>query len=376
MKRHSKKIRRSEEAADISNEYIPGALTALLNSNVDNASEYKKVKKRKKSASNEENISNAVSLFFEKNASTTKVPEMPVGSAVFEPKKIKVELENDEEYGTQRKHASRETQRLNRVKKEKMTAEEKERTIFVGNAPTSATRKSIKKLFSKYGTIESVRLRSVVSDNAKLSKKIAVLKNDLSPKMHSLHFYVKFINADSVKAALDMNGEKLDDHRLRVDSCASKRNYDSQKTVFIGNVPFGTQEDDLCAHFEKCGDVDFVRIVRDRATGIGKGIAFVAFKETAVIPIALKMDGSDFGGRQLRVTRIQKKNKRLLGKEASSKKKMAKKSAISEKRLSKFITSNRKVMKEKATTSGSMKKWVRKKIKKRQLKSGSKSVMS
>lgn len=52
-----------------------------------------------------------------------------------------------------------------------------------------------------------------------------------------------------------------------------------------------------------------MRIVRDRATGIGKGIAFVAFKETAVIPIALKMDGSDFGGRQLRVTRIQKKNK-------------------------------------------------------------------
>lgn len=36
---------------------------------------------------------------------------MPVGSAVFEPKKVKVELENDEEYGTQRKHASRETQR-------------------------------------------------------------------------------------------------------------------------------------------------------------------------------------------------------------------------------------------------------------------------
>lgn len=40
---------------------------------MDNASEYKKVKKRKKSASNEENISNAVSLFFEKNASTIKV---------------------------------------------------------------------------------------------------------------------------------------------------------------------------------------------------------------------------------------------------------------------------------------------------------------
>uniref|UniRef100_A0A915A9D1 RRM domain-containing protein n=1 Tax=Parascaris univalens TaxID=6257 RepID=A0A915A9D1_PARUN len=375
MKRYSKKIRSNEEAADISDEYIPGALTAFLNDNVDNAFECKKAKKRKKSASNEGNISNAVSLLFEKNASTTKIPEMPIGSAVFESKKMKMKLKNGEERVTQRKPSSRETQRLNRLKKERMTAEEKERTIFIGNAPTSATRKSIKKLFSKYGAIESVRLRSVWSGNTKLSKRIAVLKNDLSPKMHSLHFYVKFVNADSVKAALDMNGEKLDDHKLRVDSCTSKRNYDSQKTVFIGNVPFGTHDDDLCTHFEKCGDIDFVRIVRDRATGVGKGIAFVAFKETAVIPIALKMDGSDFGGRQLRVSRVQKKNKRLVGKEARLKK-MSKKSTISEKRLSKFITNNRKVTKEKAATSGDMKKWVRKKIKKRQLKSASKSVMS
>lgn len=47
-------------------------------------------------------------------------------------------------------------------------------------------------------------LNALVFDQRFYTLQIAVLKNDLSPKMHSLHFYVKFINADSVKAALDM----------------------------------------------------------------------------------------------------------------------------------------------------------------------------
>ncbi|VDM43505.1 unnamed protein product [Toxocara canis] len=126
-----------------------------------------------------------------------------------------------------------------------------------------------------------------------------------------------------------------------------------------------------------CGDVNLVRIVRDRNTGIGKGFAFVSFKDSAAVPIALKMDGSSFEGRQLRVTRIQKKNKRVVGSEAiRNNTKKAKRRIVNEQKLSKFMTNNRKALFEKEGNSSTLKKSIRKKIKKRQRKANSKSVIS
>jgi RNA recognition motif-containing protein len=37
-------------------------------------------------------------------------------------------------------------------------------------------------------------------------------------------------------------------------------------------------DDDVRALFASCGDIDYVRVVRDRDTRKGKGIAYVAFK--------------------------------------------------------------------------------------------------
>ena len=42
---------------------------------------------------------------------------------------------------------------------------------------------------------------------------------------------------------------------------------------------------------------------------MGKGIAFVGFKDSAAIPIAIKMDGSTFKKRELHVRKIEKRNK-------------------------------------------------------------------
>jgi nucleolar protein 12 len=76
----------------------------------------------------------------------------------------------------------------------------------------------------------------------------------------------------------------MGEHRLRVDICTSDGsapNYDTKLTIFVGNLPFDIRENQLIEHFSACvgdNDIDFVRIIRDRMTGVGKGIAFVAFK--------------------------------------------------------------------------------------------------
>ena len=46
-----------------------------------------------------------------------------------------------------------------------------------------------------------------------------------------------------------------------------------------------------------------MRIVRDTATGIGKGFGYVNFASEDSVEIALTLNGSELDGRKIRVTR-------------------------------------------------------------------------
>lgn len=50
-----------------------------------------------------------------------------------------------------------------------------ERTIFVGNLPKDISTDELKKVFKKYGTIESARLRSAPIADTRLPKKVSVI---------------------------------------------------------------------------------------------------------------------------------------------------------------------------------------------------------
>lgn len=47
--------------------------------------------------------------------------------------------------------------------------------------------------------------------------------------------------------------------------------------MFVGNLPFDVQDEELYTHFERCGEIEFVRIIRDKKTNIGKGFGYVQF---------------------------------------------------------------------------------------------------
>jgi RNA recognition motif-containing protein len=46
----------------------------------------------------------------------------------------------------------------------------------------------------------------------------------------------------------------------------------------VGNLPFDVQDEAIYTHFARCGKIEFVRIVRDKKTNIGKGFGYVQFK--------------------------------------------------------------------------------------------------
>ena len=202
---------------------------------------------------------------------------------------------------------SRKKQRENR-KKEKVISDNEDndnperlaRTIFVGNVPLSTSRKELKTFFSTYGRVESVRLRSVPVAEPKYSKKLAIVKREFHAERSSMNAYVVFTNKNDAESAIEARGSSFKDMHLRVDM-AVKKEVDNRLSVFVGNLPFNIQEEELREHFIQCGDVDDVRIIRDKKTGAGKGFGYVAFKKKESVGFAIKLQNSELKGRKIRV---------------------------------------------------------------------------
>eukprot|EP00080_Pristionchus_pacificus_P013367 PDM73387.1 RNA binding protein [Pristionchus pacificus] len=73
-------------------------------------------------------------------------------------------------------------------------------------------------------------------------------------------------------------------------------------SVYVGNFPYQTTENDLGNFFSQAGHVTGVRIVVDRETGRPKGFGFCEFADEQGAQNAIsQFNGADFNGRSLRV---------------------------------------------------------------------------
>jgi RNA recognition motif-containing protein len=80
------------------------------------------------------------------------------------------------------------------------------------------------------------------------------------------------------------------------------------KKLYVGNLPFNSTEEDLRAAFERHGAVGSVNVITDRETGRSRGFAFVEMEDAAAAEEAMRaLDGTDFGGRSLRVNEAQER---------------------------------------------------------------------
>lgn len=53
---------------------------------------------------------------------------------------------------------------------------------------------------------------------------------------------------------------------------------DYKTTVFIGNLPYDIDEEELREYLSnRCGEIEYVRLIRDKLTYKGKGIGYVKF---------------------------------------------------------------------------------------------------
>ena len=85
--------------------------------------------------------------------------------------------------------------------------------------------------------------------------------------------------------------------------------------LYVGNLSWDTQEDDLIQAFEADGrSVSSATIMTDRDTGRSRGFAFVEMGSEEDAASAIKaMDGVDLDGRALRVNEAQERQERRGG---------------------------------------------------------------
>eukprot|EP00929_Paragymnodinium_shiwhaense_P103458 TRINITY_DN6698_c0_g1_i2.p1 TRINITY_DN6698_c0_g1~~TRINITY_DN6698_c0_g1_i2.p1 ORF type:complete len:707 (-),score=194.25 TRINITY_DN6698_c0_g1_i2:235-2355(-) len=77
--------------------------------------------------------------------------------------------------------------------------------------------------------------------------------------------------------------------------------------VFVGGLPYACTEDVLQKDFSECGKIQDLVMPKEAETGRSRGIAFITFETQAGMEAALKYDGSDYGGRAIKVKKDEKR---------------------------------------------------------------------
>ncbi|MCO4321182.1 RNA recognition motif domain-containing protein [Aliidiomarina quisquiliarum] len=73
------------------------------------------------------------------------------------------------------------------------------------------------------------------------------------------------------------------------------------RTLYVGNLPFKTDEETINELFSQYGQVQAVRLVKDRRTGRKKGYGFVEIDANAADAALAQLNDSEFEGRTIKV---------------------------------------------------------------------------
>ena len=81
--------------------------------------------------------------------------------------------------------------------------------------------------------------------------------------------------------------------------------------IYVGNLPYTTDRDELREIFAAYGEVTAARIVNDRETGRSKGFGFVEMADDNAAKAAIEaLNGNEIGGRKVVVNEARPREDR------------------------------------------------------------------
>ena len=82
------------------------------------------------------------------------------------------------------------------------------------------------------------------------------------------------------------------------------------KQIYVGNLPYRSNEDEVRELFSQYGEVNSVKLITDRQTGRPRGFGFVEMEDNNAIKAIEALDGKEFEGRTLRVNEAKPRERR------------------------------------------------------------------
>ncbi|CAK83890.1 unnamed protein product (macronuclear) [Paramecium tetraurelia] len=162
--------------------------------------------------------------------------------------------------------------------------------VFISGLPYTASENDVQTLFEECGEILSIKLPRYQDSNRLLG-----------------YGHITFNDSDAIQKALALNGSQLGGRYIDVKEAKGTQ---SQKpsvpppechTIFVKNLSYDLNADQIGDSFRPCGKVANVRMVYNTVTDNFKGFAYIDFEDHQSVIKALQMNGKKVHGRQVQV---------------------------------------------------------------------------
>lgn len=177
--------------------------------------------------------------------------------------------------------------------------------VWIGNLPFHLTRTDLFKWLvdSSGGVIQEQNITRVNLPTSKLQRR----EGEINKPQNRGFAYVDFDTEAPAIAAMSLTETQMEGRNVLIKSstnfegrpqkeaaeaaaagAAAAKKTEGSRKIYVGNLPFQATEDDIWAHFEKCGVIDWVKVATFEDTGKCKGYGWVKFKEIESAESAVK----------------------------------------------------------------------------------------
>ncbi|KYN97657.1 large subunit rRNA processing RRM protein, putative, partial [Plasmodium reichenowi] len=204
--------------------------------------------------------------------------------------KVDSEISKKEKKRKKDKFPSKKEKKKKAMNEEEI-AERNKRTIFVGNIPLKdvSISKLLKILNIEKSIVETVRFRSLPLEEKYADKKrLGVMRKKFTDVKDNKNALVTLKEEKDVPLLLERNGTMYEGYVLRVNKFGDSKSFSRKKSICIKNLCKKLNEKDLYEIMKDVDTIKGVRILRDTATSMSTGTAFILFESRSAVKKAIQ----------------------------------------------------------------------------------------
>ncbi|KAG8046356.1 hypothetical protein GUJ93_ZPchr0008g12840 [Zizania palustris] len=176
------------------------------------------------------------------------------------------------------------------------------RELFVSNLPRRCDVDDLFELFRPYGAVLSVEISRDAETGISRGCGFATMRSlaEARTAMNVLDGFVLDGREMLVKLASDVVSNRRNISMSHTPP-VKDHIFESPHKIYVGNIAWSVQPQDLREYFSQCGTVVSTRLLTDRKGGRGRAYGFLSFSSAQELDAALLLDSTHFHGRNILV---------------------------------------------------------------------------